>query len=71
MLSYTSAISKTDNPIKAEIDPLFFLVKHNSYYEWGKSLVLSWAAKLTVKTKMNHSPLFLSKACQDLEVSIS
>lgn len=30
MLNYTSATSKTDNPIKAEIDPLFFLVKHNS-----------------------------------------
>lgn len=32
MLNYMAAISKYENPINAGIDPVVFLVKHNSFF---------------------------------------
>lgn len=32
MLNYMTAISKYENPINAGIDPVVFLVKHNSFF---------------------------------------
>lgn len=29
-----AAISKSENPINAGIDPVVFLVKHNSFFVW-------------------------------------